>query len=126
MRKLLAVLVVLLVGMIYVSCSKDDDKSEPKSINLQEAIVGTWSITYNTYYSTKTDIVTFTDSKTFQAKCSLNTYKGEYTVIDNIINLYEPTDKYPLDVIVIKSIDKASFVGKSEDYMGEIKGTRIY
>lgn len=125
MKKLLLVITILIGCMIYMSCSKDEDNNNKVITNFKEAIVGTWYVTYNTY-RTNTDIITFNGKNMyFEAKCSLRTYSGSYSVIDNVITLSEATGKYPLDAIVITNMTESSFVGKADDYIGEIKGTRI-
>ena len=57
----------------------------------------------------------------FEARCSLQTFNGEYSVVENVITLNE--GKYGLDVILINSITESSFIGQCNK--GEIKGTRI-
>ncbi len=112
--------------MVYMSCSKDEDNNGKVITNYKEAIVGTWSVTYNSRYRTNTDIITFNGKNMyFEAQCSLSTYRGTYSVVDNVISLSESSGKYGLDVIVITNMTESSFVGKGDDYMGEIKGTRI-
>lgn len=110
--------------MIYVSCSKDDDK-ETKQNNYKEMIVGKWAVSYSLWGEEETDIITFNGKNMyFEAVCSLSTYRGEYSVVENVVSLNESTGKYPLDVIVIKKMTEDSFIGQA-DYVGEIKGKRI-
>lgn len=124
MKKLLFVFLVIMVGMIYVSCSKDDDK-ETKQNNYKEMIVGKWAVSYSLWGEEETDIITFNGKNMyFEAVCSLSTYRGEYSVVENVVSLNESTGKYPLDVIVIKKMTEDSFIGQA-DYVGEIKGKRI-
>ncbi len=110
--------------MMSVSCSKDDDK-ETKPMDYKEMIVGKWAVSYHFYGSTETDIITFNGKNMyFEAVCSLRTYRGEYSVIENVISLSESSNKYPLDVIVIKNMTEDSFVGEA-DNVGVVEGTRI-
>ena len=127
MKNLLLIIAVLMAGMVAVSCSKDSDSSDEKTVvNYEEAIVGKWAVTYSDRYETYTDIITFNGTNHyFEAQCSLRTYRGEYSVVENVIQLNEPTNKYPLDIIVISSMTESSFSGKWDDGEGEIKGTRI-
>lgn len=114
-----------MIGMVYVSCSKDDGK-DTKTVNYKEMIVGKWAVSYSMWGETETDVITFNDvNMYFEAVCSLHTYRGEYSVVENVIHLDESTGKYPLDVIVIKSMTESSFVGDGDNHIGEIKGARI-
>ena len=115
---------VMTFAMVYVSCSKDDEGGI-ESANYSKLIVGTWTVTYNDYYGTNVEVITFSDGGYFEAKCSLSTYRGDYAVVENVVHLEEKTGKYPLDVIVIKNMDESSFVGTTDIKNGEIKGTRI-
>lgn len=126
MKKIVIILISIMICMVYISCNKDDDENAKETIsNYKEMIVGTWSVSYNDGWENMTDIITFNGvNGYFEARCSLSTYRGEYSVIENVINLRESTGKYPLDVIYLKSMSKSSFVGQT-DYVGEVKGTRI-
>lgn len=134
MKKLLLVALVMMAGMICVSCSKDDDK-DTKPMNYEEMIVGKWEVSYNSNRGLATDIITFKSiGKLFEAvwsetpynggKTYNGTYNGTYKVVENVIYLDDSRGKYGLDIIVIKSMTEDSFVGQA-DYYGEIRGKRI-
>ena len=79
MKKLLLVALVMMAGMICVSCSKDDDK-DTKPMNYEEMIVGKWEVSYNSNRGLATDIITFKSiGKLFEAVWSETPYNGGKT-----------------------------------------------
>lgn len=129
MKRTIAALLVMMACIVCISCSQDDEDSGDKNVkkSVKEMIVGTWEVSYQS--KKYPDIITFNGvNMYFQATCysskgNQHVYNGEYSVVENVINLKESTRKYPLDVIVIKEITSSYFVGQC-DYIGEVKGTK--
>ena len=79
MKKLLLVALVMMAGMICISCSKDDDK-DTKPMNYEEMIAGKWEVSYNSNRGLATDIITFKSiGKLFEAVWSETPYNGGKT-----------------------------------------------
>lgn len=115
----------------YKKIADDDEKNiSSKTVkNYKEGIVGKWAVSYNGWWNNEvvTDIITFNGvNMYFNVICEdKTTYSGEYSVVENVIQLNDSKRKYGLNIIVIASMTESSFIGKGNDYVGEVKGTRI-